>query len=436
MLSPYRIMIGPKAEFPSYIEVDTSEELSVLRTLLTSHEMSAGGAMELRRHAMNWPFVGNRIHIRSPHRYIVDVICDAVASGTLVAAVALESDHANTTEAELRAMASGFPKPNGRTENIAQMSFVDKLQKALELVPDQLGAEFKTQFGNEIKGFFSPENLAITAAILAAWVGSHAVGVGFIVDGALLAAAFWFAGWQAIDAFDKIGDFIATVQSARSETQLKQAAGMMAAALAILGIAGLRAILRRAGPKVNKGASGADGTSPSKMKKRTERDAGASGGNAKNRQAGDADATGRGKGVGDAGDGSGGSAGSAAQKARKVSKRKEYLGATPGKSSRTGREVRERMRAEGTVRRNRRTGADEFKAENGKWYPVDSPKTHMGHHPKDAVDYWNDTGRHHGAKSKEVRDWMLDSKNYQFEYGPLNSSRGGATKSRYQPPSN
>jgi hypothetical protein len=308
MLSPYRIMIGPKAEFPSYIEVDTSEELSVLRTLLMSHEMSAGGAMELRRHAMSWPFVGNRVHIRSRHPQIVNAVCDAVASGTLVAAVALESDHANTSETELRAMASGFQKPDGRTENIAQMGFVDKLQKALEFVPDQMGSEFKAKFGNEIKGFFSPENLAITAAIIGAWVGSHAIGVGFIVDGALLAAAFWFAGWQAIEAFDKIGDFIATVQTARSESQLRQAAGMMAAALAILGIAGLRAVLRRAGPKINKGASGSSGTSPSKMKKRTERKA-SEASNAKKKQAGDAEASSKGPKKGDKdGDGSGGGA--------------------------------------------------------------------------------------------------------------------------------
>ncbi|MDO5528045.1 MAG: DUF4150 domain-containing protein [Paracoccus sp. (in: a-proteobacteria)] len=122
-----------------------------------------------------------------------------------------------------------------------------------------------------------------------------------------------------------------------------------------------------------------------------------------------------------------------ARSTRSISLRLQYLGRTPSKDSKTGREVRERMRAEGTVRTNRR-GQDEFLAENNRWYPVDSPNTHMGHHPVDAVDYWNSTGRFHGAKSPEVRQWMLDSNNYRFEYGPLNSSRGGATASRYLPP--
>lgn len=118
---------------------------------------------------------------------------------------------------------------------------------------------------------------------------------------------------------------------------------------------------------------------------------------------------------------------------RKLSARLEYLGKTPGKYSRTGREVRERMREKGLIRTNRR-GQDEFLDENNVWRPVDSPQTHMGHNPTDAVDYWNSEGRFYGAKSPEVRDWMLDSKNYRFEWGPSNSARGGQTTSRYLPP--
>ncbi|WP_170973492.1 PAAR-like domain-containing protein [Rhizobium sp. FKY42] len=120
-------------------------------------------------------------------------------------------------------------------------------------------------------------------------------------------------------------------------------------------------------------------------------------------------------------------------KTRLKSLREKYLGKTPGKNSRTGKEVRERMRKEGTLRTNRR-GKDEFLDEKGVWRPVDSPQTHMGHHPMDAVDYWNSTGRYHGAKSAEVRAWMLNSDNYRFEWGPLNSARGGASSSRYLPP--
>ena len=79
--------------------------------------------------------------------------------------------------------------------------------------------------------------------------------------------------------------------------------------------------------------------------------------------------------------------------------------------------------------------ADElFSPETGQWHKVDTPNTHMGHHPEDAVDWWNREGYKHGAKSQTVRDWMLDSNNYRFEYGPANSARGGATSSRYRAP--
>src|SRR5471032_38232 len=48
--------------------------------------------------------------------------------------------------------------------------------------------------------------------------------------------------------------------------------------------------------------------------------------------------------------------------------RERYLGRTPGKNSRTGRKVQERMQAEGKLR----NGPDgtEFKASDGEWYPL------------------------------------------------------------------
>lgn len=129
-----------------------------------------------------------------------------------------------------------------------------------------------------------------------------------------------------------------------------------------------------------------------------------------------------------------GKAGARVTKKKKKSLRLQYLGKTPGKKTKVGDAVRERMRKEGNLRTNPETLLDEFKADNGKWYPVDSQQTHMGHHPVDAVDYWNKEGRYYGAKSEEVRDWMNDPNNYRFEYGPENSSRGGQTPSRYLPP--
>jgi hypothetical protein len=113
----------------------------------------------------------------------------------------------------------------------------------------------------------------------------------------------------------------------------------------------------------------------------------------------------------------------------KCSPRDQYLGRTPGKSSRTGREVIERMTKEGKIRQGE-DGLEVFHPDAG-W--VDIKDTDMGH-ITDAVEYWNTTGRTHGAKSQEVRDWMLDSDNYELEPYWINRSNGAKLTDTYLPP--
>ena len=120
---------------------------------------------------------------------------------------------------------------------------------------------------------------------------------------------------------------------------------------------------------------------------------------------------------------------------RKISNRLRYLGRTPGKSSRTGREVFERMRNEiPPTARIGRGGKKEFwDPDNSLWRDV--READMGH-IEDAVTWWNREGRIYGPKSKEVRDWMLDSDNYRYEYYRTNRSRGSilGQTTEYLPP--
>jgi Pretoxin HINT domain/HNH/ENDO VII superfamily nuclease with conserved GHE residues len=119
---------------------------------------------------------------------------------------------------------------------------------------------------------------------------------------------------------------------------------------------------------------------------------------------------------------------------KQVSKRLKYLGRTPGKGSKTGKEVFERMLKKGEAR-IRKVGKKEIREfydpDNKVWRNIKNAD--MGH-KKDAVSYWNKTGRKFGAKSKEVRDWMLDSKNYKYEYFRTNRSRGAKLGEQYKPP--
>ncbi|WP_296141353.1 GH-E family nuclease [uncultured Tessaracoccus sp.] len=125
------------------------------------------------------------------------------------------------------------------------------------------------------------------------------------------------------------------------------------------------------------------------------------------------------------------------QRVKRVSKRRKYLGRTPGKNSRTGREVIERMRAEGKI--ERRDDKDYLmwrNPETGDVEPVPLEKCDMAHHPVDAVTYWNETGIKHGPKSDEVRQWMLDSKNYELQPSSYNRSQGAKLghKQQYKDP--
>ncbi|MBG2895116.1 type IV secretion protein Rhs [Proteus sp. G4380] len=112
-----------------------------------------------------------------------------------------------------------------------------------------------------------------------------------------------------------------------------------------------------------------------------------------------------------------------------LSCRNNYLGRTPGKNSRTGREVIARMRRDGDVLDV--NGQTIFKASDGNWYPL--READMSH-KTDAVTWWNNTGRYLGPKSKSVRNWMLDSKNYYLDHYSLNRSAGAQIGQVYLPP--
>ncbi|WP_342560562.1 GH-E family nuclease [Psychrobacillus sp. FSL W7-1457] len=112
--------------------------------------------------------------------------------------------------------------------------------------------------------------------------------------------------------------------------------------------------------------------------------------------------------------------------------REHYLGRTPSKKSRTGSEVIERMKNENPPKiRTTRGGKTEFKDNEGEWHDIS--EADMAH-ITDAVSWWNEVGRHYGPKSKEVREWMLNSDNYVLDHYSLNRSVGAKLGETYLPP--
>lgn len=91
------------------------------------------------------------------------------------------------------------------------------------------------------------------------------------------------------------------------------------------------------------------------------------------------------------------------------------------------------MRREGKI--DNRFDGTFFQASDKNWYPLQEADMS---HIEDAVTWWNTKGRKFGAKTEEVREWMLSSKNYELDHFSINRSKGaklGQTENgRYLPP--
>ncbi|OEZ95885.1 hypothetical protein DUGA2_64320 [Duganella sp. HH101] len=122
---------------------------------------------------------------------------------------------------------------------------------------------------------------------------------------------------------------------------------------------------------------------------------------------------------------------------RTISARNQYMGSTPDKYSRTGREVVERMRSEGLIIGDGpllRGNPNDLHLVNPNGTTVRIGANVDMAHQIDAVTWWNQTGRFYGPKSPEVRQFMLDPNNYMLQLGSTNSAAGARLGETYLPP--
>jgi hypothetical protein len=109
---------------------------------------------------------------------------------------------------------------------------------------------------HEFEALLSPTSLGIMAGTLVVWAGSHAFGVGEVVDVGLLIGGALFLGIAVIDVASELGDFLVVTSSAAAEEDLDEAASHLARAISIMGIAAFIALLARFG----RGRGGSKGT--------------------------------------------------------------------------------------------------------------------------------------------------------------------------------
>jgi hypothetical protein len=124
---------------------------------------------------------------------------------------------------------------------LAGMSSADKIgeamRRSLPLIPSDARAV--------VESMLKPQTLAIIAATLVVWAGSHFFGVGEIVDIILLGVGVVALGFSVFEGADELLKFATRAIEAKTDQDISQSGGHFASAVTILGISTLQALLLR-----------------------------------------------------------------------------------------------------------------------------------------------------------------------------------------------
>ncbi|VFR41738.1 MafB-related protein [plant metagenome] len=139
---------------------------------------------------------------------------------------------------------------------VSSWSLEARFRYVLTHMPAYLSGEARQAFAQLLE----PAALATTVAVLVVWAGSHAVGVGFIADAALLGIGFALVGWAIFDAIGALAEFFHQTLNAQSTDDLDKAAQSLARCVTTIGVGALIALLTRgAGRLMSRGGNGGGG---------------------------------------------------------------------------------------------------------------------------------------------------------------------------------
>jgi hypothetical protein len=126
--------------------------------------------------------------------------------------------------------------------DVATWPFARRLEVTLERA--KLGPEVRAQ----LQAIISAESLEIMAGVLVAWVVSHAVGIGEVIDIILAAAGAVAIGFSFFAGLDHLYLFATGAYNARSAPDLDAAGEHFAKAIGILGVQAVLAFLFKGRP--------------------------------------------------------------------------------------------------------------------------------------------------------------------------------------------
>jgi hypothetical protein len=132
---------------------------------------------------------------------------------------------------------------------IARMSDVERIGEGIKRGVGKLPPALQAQLSELI----TPQALAVAGGFFVAWLVSHAVGIGFVVDAILLGVGALAIGLAVFSGVDELIQFGNVAIAARSNQDMDRAATHFATAVSILGVQAIIALFLRRAPQTFRG---------------------------------------------------------------------------------------------------------------------------------------------------------------------------------------
>jgi hypothetical protein len=202
-----------------------------------------GARIQLRQHLILW--TGDAHHINYiADRDLPNYLADLCSRGSLSMWASRPMgghDAHNLSQVKPQSTARG---------PIETWSIGARIEAVLRHVPENLSSASREEFLKLV----APEAIKVTASVLSLWSGGRAFGTSEVIDVILLALAHYPLSRSVRDVADKIGHVLELVISARSDTDLSEAARELAEVVTLIGLAAFVALISHAASKASKGA--------------------------------------------------------------------------------------------------------------------------------------------------------------------------------------
>jgi len=230
------LLVGPRSVFEGVSPAMLIREPSRLRTVLYPHLRDDSSLNKLATLYRQLVCTGSVAGHYSPQQTTEQMM--ALMQLGHIAAVALP----DTSGADGNGNAQPIPTAENPPGPVSQWSLPDRFGFVLRQSPQYMPASVRRQVEQEL---LNTGTLAAVVGVLVVWAGSHAVGVGFVADAALLAIGFTLAGWAIFNAIKKLAQFFNLTMNASSLEELDQAARYFADGVVAIGVGTLITLLTR-----------------------------------------------------------------------------------------------------------------------------------------------------------------------------------------------